>query len=83
MSYEIRTGKYGQYFHDNSSGEDLSLEKVLMLINSDRDKIAIAAMQGFLSHSTEACGNQYCSYPDDTAMAAYRLADAMVKARES
>lgn len=33
MRFELRTGKFGQYFHDTSNGKDLSLSDVLNLLN--------------------------------------------------
>lgn len=33
MRYEIRTGKFGQYFYDTQSGSDMPLSMVLGLIN--------------------------------------------------
>lgn len=32
--YEIRTGKFGQYFYDSKTGKDMPLDHVLELLNS-------------------------------------------------
>ena len=32
--YELRTGKYGQYFYDFKHGKDMPLDQVLELLNS-------------------------------------------------
>jgi hypothetical protein len=42
MSYELKTGKFGVYFFDNDSENDLTLEVVLALLNTSHSYLSSA-----------------------------------------
>ena len=53
--YEIRHGKWGAYFHDDSVGEDMPLEMVRDRLNAGDTKY-VSATTGVAWSSKEAAG---------------------------